>query len=337
MLTMACVGSTNFLHCLPRDTFAVVPVAPNALKCRTWEGIRAVCGRSPDVVAYFDCSAPPPLPGVEHFPCLTVFCCVDSHIHHWYPTYAQAFDLCTVSLRDHVPAFQANLSPDRVIWLPPSAEAIAAEALPKEKDKDIDLLFVGKVDPDLTPRRAALLAQLAALFPGLVVTRGNWRALFPRARIVLNIAEHGDLNFRVFEALSTGSCLLTPEIGHGLTELFTPGEQLFTYPSGDLDALAAAIRALLPDAVRRERVARQGLEALRERHGPAARADRFARFIAAHPAETLTRRRLAPARDIPASLRLLYLHWAEALPGDPRAALYLEAAKGRLPAGTGGL
>ncbi len=337
MLTMACVGSTNFLGCLPSDAFAVVPVAPDAFKCRTWEGIRAVCGRSPDIVAYFDYSAPPPLPGVEHFPCLTVFGCVDSHIHHWYPTYAQAFDLCTVSLRDHLPAFQENLSPDRVLWLPPSAEAIPPEALPREDAKDIDLLFVGKVDAELTPRRAALLTQLASLFPGLVVTQGSWRELFPRARLVLNIAEHGDLNFRVFEALSVGSCLLTPEVGHGLTELFTPGEQLFTYPPGDLDSLAALVRTLLPDPARRERVARQGLEALRARHSPTARAARFADFVAAQPAKSLTRRRLDAARDLPASLRLLYLHWAEALPGDPRAALYLEAAKGRLPAGTGGL
>ena len=337
MLTMACVGSTNFLGCLPKDAFAVVAVAQNALKCRTWEGIRAVCGRSPDIVAYFDYSAPPPLPGVEHFPCLTVFGCVDSHIHHWYPTYAQAFDLCTVSLRDHLPAFQENLSPDRAIWLPPAAEAMVAEAMPREEDKDIDLLFVGKVDADLTPGRAALLGQLAALFPGLVVTRGNWRELFPRARLVLNIAEHGDLNFRVFEALSVGSCLLTPEVGHGLTELFSPGEHLFTYPPGDLDRLAALVRELLPDPARRERVARQGLEALRARHGPAARAERFAGFVTAQPAEALVRRRLEASRELPASLRLLYLHWAEALPGDPRAALYLEAAKGRLPAGSHGL
>lgn len=337
MLTMACVGSTNFLGCLPRDAFAVVPVALDAFQCRTWEGIRAACGRSPDIVAYFDYSAPPPLPGVEHFPCLTVFGCVDSHIHHWYPTYAQAFDLCTVSLRDHLPAFQENLSPDRAIWLPPSAEAIPPEALPREEDKDIDLLFVGKVDPDLTPRRAALLTRLAARFPSLVVTQGSWRELFPRARLVLNIAEHGDLNFRVFEALSVGSCLLTPEVGHGLTELFTPGEQLFTYPPGDLDHLTALIRTLLPDPARRERVARQGLEALRARHSPTARANRFAGFIAAQPAETLVHRRLEAAREIPAALRLLYLHWAEALPGDPRAALYLEAARGRLPAGAGGL
>ena len=93
----------------------------------------------------------------------------------------------------------------------------------------------------------------------------------------------------------------------------------------------------LPDPARRERVARQGLETLRARHSPADRAGRFARWISAQPAATLTRRRLAAARNIPASLRLLYLHWAEALPGDPRVALYLEAAKGRRPAGSGDL
>jgi hypothetical protein len=327
MIRMAWIGWDYFLRYLPADTFEVRTIAFGARRLITWDAICQECGGQPDVVVYCDRSIPPPLPGVEHFPCLTVFYCIDSHIHDWYPTYAQAFDLCTVSLRDHLPRFQGRLTPERLLWMPPSATAIPPEAIAGESTKTCDMLFVGKVDPELTPQRARMLAALGDRLPGLVVTRGDWRALFPSARLVLNIAEGGDLNFRVFEALSVGSCLLTPEVGHGLTELFVPGEHLFTYPADDVDALASLAQTLLPDAQKRATVARQGLETLRAHHGPDTRAAQFTAWLTAQPAMELVRRRLDTANDLSRLLRLLYLHWAEALPGDPRAAIYLEAAK----------
>lgn len=327
-MRLACLGSSTFLSSLPPERFDVrfLPVEPTRLW--DWDAVCATCGEPPDVFIYTDCSLPPPIPDVHRFPCPTVFCCIDSHIHHWYPTYAQAFDLCTVSLRDHLPPFRGRLGARELLWLPPSAPAVPADALPDEACKQWDLLFVGKVDPQLTPQRAAILTALGERMPGLVVTRGDWRVLFPKARLVLNIAEGGDLNYRVFEALSVGSCLLTPAIGHGLTELFTPGADLFTYPADDIDAVQRLADSLLPDTARRAQVARQGLERMRRQHHPRQRAEAFAAWLDAHPLQELTRRRLAAAHDIDRLLRVLFLHWAEALPGDPRALGYLRAAKG---------
>jgi hypothetical protein len=324
---MAWIGWDYFLRFLPADTFEVRTIACGARRLFTWDAICQEYGGQPDVVVYCDRSIPPPLPGVERFPCLTVFYCIDSHIHDWYPTYAQAFDLCTVSLRDHLPRFLGRLTRERLLWMPPAATAVPLEAVAEERAKTCDMLFVGKVDAELTPKRATLLAELGNRLPGLVATRGDWRTLFPTARLVLNIAEGGDLNFRVFEALSVGSCLLTPEVGHGLTDLFVPGKHLFTYPADDVNALAALAQRLLDDTEKRRAVARQGLAAIRTQHGPATRAAQFADWLTAQPAEELVRRRLDTAGDIARFLRLLYLHWAEALPGDPRAAVYLKTAK----------
>lgn len=304
----------------------VVPLEP--LQVLSFADVARQAGGVPDVVIYSDKSGPPPFSSLEHFPCLTVFYCVDSHIHAWYPDYAQAFDLCAVSLKDHVPRFASRLGHNRVMWLPPFPRL---EDRPLPAEKTHDLIFVGKVDPALTPGRHAFLAELKSLVPGLHVTRGNYRDLFPTGRIVLNVAEGGDLNFRVFEALACGACLVTPQVGHGQEELFTPGEHLFTYPPMDARAVAALTAELLADAPRRERVAAAGEALVRTRHRPEHRAAALMAFILGHrPFDPLVAARHAAAASLFSRvLRPLYLHWAEALHPAPVAATYL--AMGRRP------
>ncbi|MDQ7830508.1 MAG: glycosyltransferase [Desulfovibrionaceae bacterium] len=303
----------------------VVPLEP--LQVLSFSDVTRLAGGVPDVVVYSDKSGPPPLSGLERYPCLTVFYCVDSHIHDWYPDYARAFDLCAVSLKDHLPRFASRLGSERVMWLPPFPRL---EDRPLPAARIHDVIFVGKVDPVLTPGRHAFLAELRSLLPGLHVTGGNYRELFPTARLALNVAEGGDLNFRVFEALACGACLLTPEVGHGQAGLFTPGEHLFTYPAMDVRAVVSLTAELLADAPRRERVAAAGEALVRSRHRPEHRARALVDFIQGHaPFERLIARRLATAASLFSQvLRPLYLHWAEALRPAPEAAVYLEMGRG---------
>jgi len=327
---IAWVGWMFFWHGMVGEGFKPRSVPLEAGETLTYEDIARRCGEEPDMVLYLDRSLPPPLIGLESFPCPTCFYCVDSHIHSWYPAYAQAFDLCAVSLRGHMPRFLGRLDEERIFWLPPSMKEPEKTPPAPESAKEQDLLFVGNVNPETMPGRVRFLAEVKERLPGLVVTQGDYRALFPTARLVLNIAERGDLNFRVVEALGTGSCLVTPEVGHGLTDLFTPGEHLFTYPPGDADALAALVAKLLPDVARRERVARAGHARVVERHSHMARGRDFGRWLFAQPLDDLVARRLAARRSIHGEfLRPLYLHWAEVLSGTPLAARYLTAAKAR--------
>lgn len=324
--TIACVGGLFFAPELDGLGFQVLRLPLARGEVLDWAGLCARAGGEPDLVLYLDRSLPPPLVGLERFPCLTAFWCIDSHIHSWYPAYAQAFDLCLVSLLDHLPRFRLRLAPERAVWLPPFASLHFA---PRPRRPEWDLLFAGTVDPETTPGRLAFLTGLGRRFPGLVVRRGAFPDLFPRARLVLNIAERGDLNFRVFEALGCGACLITPRVGHGQESLFRHGEDLFLYDPEDLDGLLRLVEELLADEPRCQEVARRGQEKIEAFHRPRHRAQTLADLVRGLDAEEVVALRLAQAGTIRETyLRLVYLHWAEVSESPALRRLYLEAARG---------
>lgn len=306
-----------------------------------WHDLVRIAGFEPDVLVVADKSRAPYVLGVEDFPCLTVFYSVDSHIHSWQPYYAQAFDVCIASLRDHLPRFAGSYLPaDRVWWSP--AFAWAHDAPEPQTAKDMDCVFVGTVNADL-PRRTAFLEKCRSGLPELQIVTGSYRHLYARARVVLNHCEHGDLNFRVFEALGCGCCLVTPRIGHGLTDIFAEGEHMLCYgadtaENGSIaDAATAAgeavaqVRYLLehPDVAARMRQA--ALACIDGGHRSAHRArafsDRVRALLTSDP-QCVARRRGNAAAIRKDYLRLPYLHWAEELRSTGLSEAYLAAARG---------
>ncbi len=302
-----------------------------------WDDVLAVCGRSPDLFIYGDVSATPFLRGIETFPCPTVFYAIDTHIHGWYPRYAQAFDLCCVAMRDHLPGFLGQrLAPEQVRWLPLFSQdrdrRVEVDGPPTD-----EILFVGKNDPELTPGRHRFLAELARRAP-LTVRRGSYPELYARAKLVLNVSEHGDLNFRVFEALGCGACLLTPRVGHGLLDLFRDGEELFCYDPEDMDALVDLTARLLADETTRTRVARAGMDTVRVRHRTEHRAQDLLIWLSGLDLDTLVTRRRADRADIHRDyLRLLYLHLAESESAPGWVRFYLDLAGSGQPGGSSAL
>ncbi len=295
-----------------------------------WDDLVAAFGFAPDALVYGDMSVPPMLLGLERYPCPTVFACVDSHIHAWYPLYAQAFDLCLVGLADHLPAFAGPRGDASwLLWSPPfAADADRPGQAGLDGPKRHDMVFVGKNDPVLTPARSALLARLGERFPGFAALTGPYREAFRQARLVCNVAEHRDLNYRVFEALGCGACLVTPRVGHGLDRLFTDGEDLFLYDQEDFEGLCRLVEALLADPGRRLRVAASGLAKVDAGHRAVHRAGAFADWFLEKPLAALAAGRVARARAIHERvLRPLYLHWAEAAGGGELAGRFLAAAR----------
>lgn len=304
---------------------------PDRLKPYTWQDILSLANFVPDLVVLGDSSFPPYLLGVEDFPCVTVFYSVDSHIHSWHPLYAQAFDACLVSLYDHIPDYSGPfLQSERIWWSPPFAKN---EDRPNpEISPSVDCLFVGTVNSELMPKRSAFLSSLKKLVPGLQISSGDYRELFPQGRVLVNHSEHADLNFRVFEAMGCGGCLVTPRIKNGLDRLFVDGEEMVAYAPDDAGDAAYRIQFLLDNADLRQYIARTALEKIDASHRSIHRAQAFTDHIcdlAVNDPYGLVNKRRSLAEKIRSqSLALPYLHWAAELADEEMKQAYLHALKG---------
>ena len=320
------IGSPFFSAALPSCGWELCAINFENLAVFSWADLIAKAGWEPDVLVVADKSRPPFVLGIEDMPCLTVAYCVDTHIHSWLPFYAQAFDLCLVSLRDHLPLFTNKfLTEEQIRWFPAFAKD---DDRPGTLEEEWDCLFVGTLSADKTPKRMAFLQELRPLVPGLHAVRGDYRRLFPKGRVILNHCEAEDLNFRVFEALGCGACLLTPRVGHGLLNLFQDGVHLVTYDVNDVQDTARRIQELLENPLKRSLLRTAGLAAIDAGHRAKHRAGELSRLLRAYPQSRIQKRRQRAAYIRQQWLRIIYLHMAETEANPQIRVAYLQAAQG---------
>ncbi len=298
----------------------------------TWEDLVRMAGYEPDVVVVADKSFPPFLLGMEKFPCFTIFYAIDTHIHSWHPYYAQGFDACLVSLKDHIPLFQGKRLPAaHVRWTP--AFAKDSDAPRPDLSPQWDCLFVGTVNAETTPKRKIFLDTLEKTMGRTQCMQGNYAELFPQGRVILNYCELGDLNFRVFEALACGACLVTPHIEHGFNELFTHAKDLYCYNFDDVDDAREKILYLLERDDLRKELQEQGLASVDKAHRAKHRAQSLSDFLESFSAEQRQQcieQRRKNADEIRSFwLKPFLLLMAEAMPQENLRKAYLEAALGR--------
>jgi glycosyltransferase involved in cell wall biosynthesis len=247
----------------------------------------------PDVIVFGDDSRFLQVLGLEDAPCPVAVISVDAHHHAgWQAPLAAACDATLVAQCDHLADFEAAGAP-RIAWMPVWAPD---DVPPPAAEKAYDVSFVGTLDPRLNPDRVALVDALRTRLP-LHVGSGDWRPVFARSRIVLNQTVKGDLNFRVVEAMASGALLLTERTGNGLLRLFGDGEELVTYPRGDVDAIVAAAGRWLADERGRAAIAERGRAAVLARHCESRRAaEVLAHLAGPHPARPRTLRLAAAGR-----------------------------------------
>lgn len=199
----------------------------------------------------------------------TIYVASDTHLGRKYRMdKAKKFDYAFFNQKDAADEFGG-------VWLPHAAEP---QAYPKiEIIKKYDVGFVGHVQE--TPNyngfsRVEALDRLFKEFPNFYY--GSRHPAFPTvnlfedaakkfslSKIVFNISIKDDINMRVFEALSTGSFLLTnwlPTLG----ELFEDGKHLVTYKT--LDEMVEKAHYYLEHEEEREKIAQSGYEEFISKH-----------------------------------------------------------------------
>jgi hypothetical protein len=191
----------------------------------------------------------------------TAFWVMDTHMTYKADfIMARHFDYVFASQKDGAVRFRHD-GIVNAVWLPFGCDP---EIHGKCGDKKIyDVAFVGS---DGWGLRRRLLEQLRKRFTRSYIGRAPHTELgkiYCQAKIVFNCSIFNDLNMRVFEALCSGSCLVTNSDASGLTDLFIAGKHLLTYSSED-EAISVIEHYLANDA-EREEIAQAGrAEALRK-------------------------------------------------------------------------
>ena len=217
----------------------------------------------PDLVIFIDSPYGLFPRGLERCPCPTACYLIDVHQDfNLRLQYAYFFDFVFCAQKDYIPVLR-NKGFNNVFWLPLACdpEIHRKRRLPKIYD-------IGFVGNWRHPRRLRLLTLLANYF-----TLNDFRRVYPKeeiatiysqSKIVFNCSVNGDLNMRVFEALASGTMLVTDHIENGLDDICEDGVHLVTYR--DERSLLERVRHYLEHDDEREAIAEAGMQLVLDKH-----------------------------------------------------------------------
>ena len=216
---------------------------------------------TPDLFLWVETGVWFDMKGLEDLPCLKVCYLIDNHLN--LPSHleiARSFDVVFIAQRAYLERFREKGV--EAYWLPLACDPEIHGK--REGEKIYDISFVGSLN---NPKRVEVIELLKERF-NLHYERcflEEMAEVFSRSKIVFNISARDDLNMRVFEALCSGSMLLTDEArGSGLTDLFEDREHLVIYR--DERELVELASYYLREEKEREEIARRGMEEVLKRH-----------------------------------------------------------------------
>lgn len=174
----------------------------------------------------------------------------------------KSFDIIFVAQKEYVEKFKKYNK--YVYWLPLACDP---EWHSKQNLEQIyDVAFIGQLGRGWRKR---LLLNLKKDFPNSFISSADCKdisKIYSQAKIVVNYNVNNDINMRVFEALCSGSLLLTNEIkNNGFNELFKDKEHLVVY-DGSYKNLKEKIEYYLENEEERERIAKNGSELVLKNH-----------------------------------------------------------------------
>ena len=223
---------------------------------------------------------------MEALDCPSVAVFGDTHLHmlgNWevWLSYAKVFDFVFVTFnKPHMRHF-VEAGCRRVFWSPAACDAEAHGKIPA--DKIYPVSFVGGTST-LHPDRVKLLQYLQKNGVDLYIDSRvlqDTALIFSRSKIVLNTTIADDLNMRVFEALASGSLVLTNRLSSesGLEELFVDRKHLVLYDQANILDL---IHYYLDHDEEREKIATAGYAEALGKHTYEHRVDKIIQVVMEH-------------------------------------------------------
>lgn len=237
--------------------------------------------------------------GLEKLECPTAVYLIDVHQNLPYRlAHAPFFDYVFVAQKDYIDSFR-RAGFDQVFWLPLACDPEIHSMPPAPRRWDIG--FVGNTRYGDRARRLALLAQQFSVSDyRRAYSKEEFPAIYAQSKLVFNNSIGGDLNMRVFEALASGSMLITDRIGNGQDELFQEGVDLVTY--SDDRQLIEKVDYYLAHDLEREEIARNGQALVQSKHTYAQRCQSIMDTIYQGTGPNLA----APVRRVDESKRHLF-------------------------------
>jgi len=207
----------------------------------------------------------------------TAYYAIDAHIafnYHVKSAHVQDYDFLFVAQKDYIPKYM-EYGCKRVHWLPLACDP----DIHKKYDltQIYDLCFVGCVNPE-TPR-SQLIEKLRKEFKVFVGNRWlhDMAEIYSQSKIVFNSSIKGDVNMRVFEAMSCGRLLLTDRVGNGLEDMFADRKHLVIY--NNWSDLIEKICYYLGHPREREKIALCGQQKVHQKHTYAQRINYIADVV----------------------------------------------------------
>ncbi len=225
----------------------------------------------PEVVLWNDVCKLPTVFGFETLPCLTIGFTIDQYCNPWHIPFFSAFDVVLVAQKDYMKLFYKDYRPQKIFWFPLFAQPI--DYFIDYSKRKIDISFVGTINGNYNKNRKKFLENFSKFMP-LVVRQGDYKSIYANSKIVLNQSAAGEVNFRIFEALSCGTVVLTENIANGLTELFEPEKEILIYKRNNyLEAVNIAKKWI--NSPQLEVMALTGYEKIKKYHSVEVRTDKL--------------------------------------------------------------
>ena len=181
---------------------------------------------------------------------------------------AEPWDLISSEHDRHHLSWCAEAGLNQLIWLP--CYTINPHRLAPQAPQDPRAVFVGSLSPHHRQRQRLLEALPSHGLNPLITGASQAQAaqLYNRHLVSLNVSLNADLNFRIFEILAAGGCLLTDRLGPdaGLDQLLVEGQHYLAY-STPAEA-AAQVQRLQANPGLRQAIASAGHQLYWEQFSP---------------------------------------------------------------------